>query len=245
MRVHLCFHGLKARLTTLDDSHITRTAWSQRSIDPRIRNIQPKTRPRHLPSDNPRERLATDLVREQFLPYHPLSQPGDRIADRFASLFSIDSYSPKKGSSLFKAWCSDLSKSISVLHSSDRPVIYTDGAFLNKTARGTFSFTCYHKGVWHDFYNWCPAGSSFDAEIAAIEQAIQWACTRNLINPVFFIDNKAALISFLDTRVRSSHMATIRINSILLDHFTSPNPTMFTFRYCPSHSGIEGNDRTD
>ena len=241
----LSFHGLKARLTTLDDSHITRTAWSQRSIDPRIRNIRPRARPRHLPSDNPRERLATDLVREQFLPYHPLSRPGDRVVDRFADFFSIDSYSPKKGSSLFKAWCSDLSKSISALHSSDRPIIYTDGAFWNKTARGAFSFTCYHKGNWHDFYNWCPAGSSFDAEIAAIEQAIQWACVQNLVDPVFYIDNKAALISFLDTRVRSSHMATIRINSILLDRFTSPNPTTFTFRYCPSHSGIEGNDRAD
>ncbi|KAF8643073.1 hypothetical protein AX14_009644 [Amanita brunnescens Koide BX004] len=158
---------------------------------------------------------------------------------------SIDSYSPKKGSSLFKAWCSDLALSISELHSSGRPVIYTDGAFWNKTARGSFSFTCYQQGIWRDFYNWCPAGSSFDAEIAAIEQAIQWACVQNLANPVFLIDNKAALTSFLDTRVRSSHMATIRINSILLDHFTSPDHTTFTFRYCPSHSGLEGNDRAD
>ncbi|KAF8690086.1 hypothetical protein AX14_003125 [Amanita brunnescens Koide BX004] len=61
---------------------------------------------------------------------------------------------------------------------------------------------------------------------------------------IFFIDNKAALSSFLDTRVRSSHMATIRINGMLMDHMSS-SPTRMTFRYCPSHSGIDGNERTD
>ncbi|KAF8642905.1 hypothetical protein AX14_009680 [Amanita brunnescens Koide BX004] len=179
------------------------------------------------------------------MPHHPLSRPGDRVADLFTSRFSIDAYSPKKGSSLFKAWCSDLVASILVLHSSDRPIIYTDGAYCNKTARGAFSFTCYHQDTWQDFFNWCPAGSSFDSEITTIEQAIQWACVRELVDPIFFIDNKAALTSFLDTRIRSSHMASIRINSILMDRFTSHPTTSFTFRYCPSHSNIEGNDRAD
>ena len=133
---------------------------------------------------------------------------------------------------------------ISTLHSSGRPVIYTDGAFWQSTAKGSYSFTCYHQGIWTDISNWCPAGSSFDSEIAAIEHAIQWACVQGLDDPVFFIDNKAALCSFLDTRIRSSHMATIRINQILMDRL-STHPTRMTFRYCPSHSVIEGNDRTD
>ena len=240
----LRFRGLQARLTTLDDCHIARTAWSLRWLNPRIRNVRPRTRPRHLPPDNPIERLATDLVREQFIPYHALSRPGDRVIDRFADLIVIDSFSPKKGSSLFKAWVSNLAKVISELHSSGRPVIYTDGAFWKSTARGSFSFTCHHHGTWTNISDWCPAGSSFDSEIAAIESAVQWACTRGLDDPVFFIDNKAALTTFLDTRIRSSHMAAIRINGSLMDRLTT-NPTRMTFRYCPSHSGIEGNDRAD
>ena len=195
----LRFHSLQAQLTTLGDSHITHTVWSQRWVNPRIRGVRPRTRPRHLPPNNPCEHLVTDLVREQFLPHHPLSRPGDRVADRFTDYITIDTYSPKKGSSLFKAWCSDLAITISVLHSSGRPIIYTDGAFWNKTACSTFSFTCYHQGTWHDFFNWCPAGSSFDAEIAAIEQAIQWACIKKLVDPMFFINNKAVLVSFLHT----------------------------------------------
>ena len=240
----LRFRGLQARLSTLDDYHIARTAWSLRWLNPKIRNVRPRTRPRHLPSDNPMERLATDLIREQFDPYHPLSRPGNHVIDKFMDLITIDAYSPKKGSSLFKAWLSDLTAAISKLHSTDRPVIYTDGAFWNSTAKGSFSFTCYHRSTWTDVFDWCPAGSSFDAEIAAIESAIQWVCTRGLRDPILYIDNKAALTSFLDTRVRSSHMATIRINCTLMDYLSS-QPTSITLRYCPSHSGIEGNDRAD
>ena len=241
----LRLRGLQARLTTLDDRHIARTTWSLRWINPKIRQTQPRTRPRHLPSDNPLERLATDAVREQFLPFHASSLPGGRVIDIFHNRLLVDTYSPKKGSSLFKAWLSDLAKSIALLHSLDQPIIYTDGAYWNKTARGAYSFTVFHRGSWHDFFNWCPAGSSFDAEIAAIEEAIQWVCVNRLPNPIFFIDNKAALGSFLDTRVRSSQMASIRISEILKDRLTSDANIHFSFRYCPSHSGIEGNDRAD
>ncbi|KAF8700287.1 hypothetical protein AX14_000808 [Amanita brunnescens Koide BX004] len=177
----LRFHGLRARLTTLDDYHIASSRRSLRWTDPRIRSIRPRSRPRHLPSDNPLTRLATDDVREQFFPYHITARPGHRICDRFPHLVLIDAYSPKKNSTLFKAWLRDLSASISTLHSSGRPVLYTDGAYWNKSARGAHSFTCFHNGTWQDFSNWCPAGSSFDAEVVAIEVAIQWACTHNLI----------------------------------------------------------------
>ena len=247
LRIILDLHlrGLQVRLTTLDDRHIARTTWSLRWINPKIRQIWPRTRPRHLPSDNPLQRLATDAVREQFLPFHATSLPGGRILDLFHDRVTVDSYSPKKGSSLFKAWLSDFAKSVTLLHSSDRPLIFTDGAYWNQSARGTYSFTVYHRGSWLDFFNWCPAGSSFDAEIAAIEEAVQWSCINHLSDPVFFIDNKAALGSFLDTRVRSSQMASIRICEILKDRLTFDPNVRFSFRYCPSHSGIEGNDCAD
>ena len=111
-------------------------------------------------------------------------------------------------------------------------------------ARGAQSFTAYHGGIWQDHSDWCPAGSSFDSEIVAVESAIQWACVCKLPNPIFFIDNKVALSSFLDTRVRGSQMSCIRINEILRDRLSTSSST-FTFRYCPSHSGIEGNKRAN
>ncbi|KAF8643520.1 hypothetical protein AX14_009547, partial [Amanita brunnescens Koide BX004] len=234
-----------ARLCTLDDYHIAHSSRSLRWIDPKIRTKKPKLRPRHLPSDNPLDCLATDDIREQFSPFHASARPGDRVQDLFPLRISIDNYSPKKNSSLFKSWVRDLKISISTLHSSGRPVLYTDGAFWNKSARGAFSFTCYHRGVWQDFYNWCPAGSSVDAEIVAIEAATQWACSQGFTNPIIFVDNKAVLSSSLDTRVRCSQLASIRINSILMDHLSSSPSTSFSMRYCPSHSGIEGNEWAD
>ena len=242
--LNLRFHGLQARLTTLDDCHIAHATWSLWWLNLRIRNVRPRMHPHHLPSDNPIERLATDLIREQFIPFHPLSRPGNRVVDRFSNFIVTNAYSLKKGSSLFKAWLSDLVKDILALHSLGWPIIYTDDTFWNGAARGSYSFTCFHHGTWFNSFNWCPSGSSFNSKIAAIEQAIQWACVQRLNDPVFFVDNKAALCSFLDTCVRSSHMATIRINELLMDHF-STHPTHMTFRYCPSHSGVEGNNRAD
>ncbi|KAF8623802.1 hypothetical protein AX14_011900 [Amanita brunnescens Koide BX004] len=40
-------------------------------------------------------------------------------------------------------------------------------------------------------------------------------------------------------------MSCIRISEILKDFFTNNAHSNFTFRYCPSHSGIEGNERAD
>ena len=40
-------------------------------------------------------------------------------------------------------------------------------------------------------------------------------------------------------------MASIRINEILRDRLSTNDDASFSFRYCPSHSGIEGNDRAD
>jgi hypothetical protein len=65
----LRFHGLKARITTLRDYHIVHSSRSQRWTNPALRNAKPKSRPRHLPDDNPLTRLTTDEVREQFAPF--------------------------------------------------------------------------------------------------------------------------------------------------------------------------------
>ena len=125
----LRFHGLKARITTLGDYHIVHSSQSQRWTNPALRNAKPKSRPRHLPDDNPLTRLTTDEVRKQFAPFHKISRPGTRILDVFSDRITVNAYSPKKGLSSFKAWLRDLATSISSLHTSSRHVIYTDGAY--------------------------------------------------------------------------------------------------------------------
>ncbi|KAF8663591.1 hypothetical protein AX14_006855, partial [Amanita brunnescens Koide BX004] len=91
---------------------------------------------------------------------------------------------------------------------------------------------------------WCPAGSSFNSELAALEEAIQWAVVNNVQNPVFFINNKAVLASFLDLNTHSSQTASIRINMLLHDCLSTTQDTL-SFAYCPSHVRIEGNECAD
>ncbi|KAF8707301.1 hypothetical protein AX14_013649 [Amanita brunnescens Koide BX004] len=125
-----------------------------------------------------------------------------------------------------------------------RSLVYSDGAYWTKTSCTSYAFTAFHDGAWHDTLGWCPAGSSYDAELAALEEAIQWAIVRCIPDPIFLIDNKSVLLSFLDLSTHSSQTSSIRINMLLKDFLSSTDSTL-SFAYCPSHVGIEGNERAD
>ena len=133
---------------------------------------------------------------------------------------------------------------INTLVNDNRSVIFSDGAYWSKSSRASYAFTVHHDSSWHDVSGWCPAGSSFDAEITALEEAIQWVTIRRIQDPIFFIDNKSVLTLFLDLDTHSSQMASIRINILLHDFFSTTSSSM-SFAYCPSHVGIAGNERAD
>ena len=176
--------------------------------------------------------------------FHPTSRPGDHMSDIFSDHIFFDLSAPKCASKLFDAWVRDFKRRIDSLKKLGRSILFSDGAYWTKTSRSSYAFTAFHNSMWHDSSGWCPAGSSYDAELAALEEAIQWAVTNRLSDPVFFIDNRAVLTSFLDLDTHSSQMSSIRINTILHDYLSTTDNT-FSFAYCPSHVGIEGNERAD
>ncbi|KAF8632183.1 hypothetical protein AX14_010845, partial [Amanita brunnescens Koide BX004] len=178
------------------------------------------------------------------MPAHPISRPGLRVSDLYADRIFFDLSAPKRASKFFQGWVRDLKAKIAVLEQDGRHLLFTDGAYWNKSSRGSYAFTAYYQSTWHDSFGWCPAGSSFDAEIAALEEAIAWATTKKITDPIFFIDNKAVLKSFLDLTTHSSKLSSIRIN-ILLHDFLSTTSSTISFAYCPSHEGINGNERAD
>ncbi|KAF8648444.1 hypothetical protein AX14_008800 [Amanita brunnescens Koide BX004] len=209
-----------------------------------ISNVSPRQRARHLPSDNPLLRLSASVIQEQFMPFHSIAQPGNRVSDLFSDRLFFELSAPKRSSKLFAAWVRDFKNRIDALKRSAHTIIFTDGAFWAKSARASYAYTAYHNGLWHDFSFWCPAGSSYDTELAALEDAIQWAVVNNIAHPVFFIDNKAVLTTFLDLDTHSSQMSSVRINILLHDHLSNSDNTL-SFAFCPSHVGIEGNERAD
>ena len=240
-------HGFRARITALPPNHILCTAMTQKWTNPAYASISRKTRPAHLPSDVPFRRLRTYHVQEQFEHASDLQRPGHRVLDIFSSRITVDTYSPAKGTDLFKAWVRDLKQEIEqVHHEPDSVAIYTDGAFHHDDYKAAFAFTVLQNGEWHDQYDWCPAASSFDAELRAIEAALAHLTTRTLCNrATIFIDNKAAANSLFNFNVKSSQLSVVRIN-ILLNAWLSEDPICsFAVRFTPSHQGIVGNERAD
>ncbi|KAF8731488.1 hypothetical protein AX14_004814 [Amanita brunnescens Koide BX004] len=237
-------HGMISRLTSLGEGHSLARSWTLRWLPTAISKVTPRRRARHLPTDNPLSWLSAPAVKEQFMPFHPISRPGDRVSDVFHNRIFFETTAPKRSSKLFDAWVRDFKKRIDSLKMANRSLIFTDGAYWTKTARAAYAFTVHRNNTWYDHTFWCPAGSSYDAELAALEEAIAWAITNNISDPIFFIDNKSVLTSFLDLGTHSSQMSSIRINILIHDFLSTTDNTM-SFAYCPSHIGIEGNEHAD
>ena len=242
--LNMRLQGMISRLLSLGEHHSLYRAWTLRWLPTAISRTPPRHQARHLPTDNPLSRLSAATVREQFFPHHSIARPGERVVDLYADCVFFDLMAPKQSSKLFDPWVRDLKSKINTLMNENRSIIFSNGAFWSKSAQASYAFTAYHNSSWHDIAGWCPAGSSFDAEIAALEEAVQWVVIQRISNPIFFIDNKSVLTSFLNLDTHSSQMASIRIN-ILLHDFLSTTPSSISFAYCPSHVGIAGNERAD
>ena len=124
--------------------------------------------------------------------------------------------------------------------------VYTDRAYHHSDHRASFAFTIPQGTSWHDSYGWCPAASSFDAELRAIEAALEHVTTRSHHEHVMLIiDNKAAANSLFNFEVKSSQMSVVRINMLLHSWFTNNHHHSLSIRFAPSHQGIVGNERAD
>ena len=135
------------------------------------------------------------------------------------------------------------------MHTRPRSVtIYTDGAFHHSNFKAAFAYTAYQNETctWHDCYGWCPAASSFDAELRAIETTLEYATTRTSYDHMsLIIDNKAAATSLFNFDIKSSQMAVVRINLLLDSWLSNDAQQSLMIRFAPSHEGIDGNERAD
>ncbi|KAF8661938.1 hypothetical protein AX14_007156 [Amanita brunnescens Koide BX004] len=238
--LNMRLQGMTARLLSLGEHHALYRTWTLRWLPTALSRTPPRRRARHLPTDNPLMRLSAAAVRKQFFPHHSIARPGERVSDLYADRLFFDLSAPKRASKLFDGWVRDLKSKINTLVNDNRSVIFSDGAYWSKSSRASYAFTVHHDSSWHDISGWCPAGSSFDAEIAALEEAIQWVTVRRIQDPIFFIDNKSVLTSFLDLDTHSSQTASIQINILLHDFFSTTSSSM-SFAYCPRISSGNSN----
>ena len=80
----------------------------------------------------------------------------------------------------------------------------------------------------------------------AIEAALEHITTcATYSHAIVIIDNKAAANALFNFDVKSSQMAVIRINALLMTWLTQDECHCLTIRFAPSHEGIPGNKRAD
>ncbi|KAF8633906.1 hypothetical protein AX14_010693, partial [Amanita brunnescens Koide BX004] len=170
-----------------------------------------------------------------------------RVLNLFSDRITIDTTSPKKGTASFKAWVWDLKIEIEQLHHKPESItVYTDGAFHHNDYKAAFAFTIPQGNTWHDRYDWCPAASSFDAELRAIEAALEYIIERTACGHItILINNKAAANSLFNFEVKSSQMSIIRINWLLKDWFSENHQQTLAVHFVPSYEGITGNECAD
>ena len=240
-----CFHGYRARIVTLPPSHILVATMNNKWTNPAYSHVSPKNRPSHLPSNDPFKRLRTHLVHEQFEFFADVQQPGRRCVDLFPERVVVNTSSPKKASKSFKAWVENLKTETQSLHSSQDLVVYTDGAYHHNDNRASYAVCTIRHSTWNDLTDWCPAASSFDSEVRAMEKAIEIITSSRAQRAHLFCNNKAAANAIFNFEVKSSQMSILRINHLLSDWLATNSDNELHIRFAPGHSGIEGNERAD
>ena len=121
-------------------------------------------------------------------------------------------------------------------------------AYHHKDHRAAYAFAAlaFDDNKWQESYGWCPATSSFDAEMRAIKSAIKFATTHSSAKSVaIIIDNKAAANALFSFDIKSSQMLVVRINILLSAWLSQDKTRHLTIRFALSHQGIPGNERAD
>jgi len=254
IRANLMIAGYVSRIATLPHNHLLKLTWDINAIPPNSRTRRPRRRPKHLPSDNPIQRMRhhQHVITEHFDVFHEANRPGNRIIDRFAQrIIRHHTTHPKKGTDSFRDWMADEFKPwlATIETSPNTTIISSDGGFWRPKRQGVAAFVVQRNGIFiDDDYELCTAGSSFDAEIQALLLGMQWLSENwsdDHHDIYFLIDNQGVLNSALDMEPHSSHAVSIRLNLMIDDILTNHANATFHFSYCPSHVGIAGNEKAD
>lgn len=116
-------------------------------------------------------------------------------------------------------------------------LIFTDRSYWRRQRSGQSAFIVYANGVPinSDFHR-CPAASSFDAEIEALLSALQWFSAHRIQIQRHLLTMKPFL--------RGPPLQSLRINLELIYLFSTSDVNLHS-SYCPSHIGVQDNQRAD
>jgi ribonuclease HI len=127
-------------------------------------------------------------------------------------------------------------------------MVYTDGSFIpNKGAASSFLITTNNEDIIGYSFP-IPLSSSFEAEMSAIdcalEKARKYMCRANTKRIILITDSESAIKAIM----RPSQAAiapTIRSLLCLEEILQYDQEITVMISWCPSHMGIRGNERCD
>jgi len=129
-------------------------------------------------------------------------------------------------------------------------VIYSDRSWKDKKTSSAFVALQNRKVIKEDKSRLRGTGTSYDAEVIALERAVTWACNNNrdqVVNTdiVFCVDNKAALQMPLGKLPKTNRDSYYNIVQSLEKLLEENNDITVHFYWTPGHVGILGNERAD
>nr|VWO98329.1 Phosducin domain-containing protein [Ganoderma boninense] len=200
----------------------------------------------HIP-ESPLENAVCDT----YDPTDNECQPGNRVIDVFADRIHLNlDHPPKRADDdAIAKWIQhSLQPRIHQAHDDPYTIaIYTDGSAKTDGSSSSSGFVAYYPAytVLTEQAKWSGRGFSFDAELIAILEAVSYLISSSLAtyHLHIFTDSESAAKTLFHTK--SGRQQLLSLNATLRTWFLSSERNHLYISYCPSHMGIEGNERVD
>ena len=201
--------------------------------------------------DNPLVAIdfAGRVCTENFVPLHAEAHPGARVIDEFGDRLTWHTEHPKKDSEELAEWVDkSLMPRLSAAINDRRAVtIFCDGSLFPKPrCRTGAAFHAYRAGRLLTRRGIaCGRGTSYDAEMMAGGMGVAFA-TRQACDTIHVVaDNESALKTILDPSMHGQQLVSVVACKNVRAWLTKDNKRRIEFHWCPSHEGVEWNERVD
>ena len=178
--------------------------------------------------------------------FSPLLRLGHRVVDVFSDRLSFATPKhPKKGTALFDQWLLGWRQDMLSICSAASHSIGTDASFKGLgVAMAAFVIQSQGQIIFQSTRP-CSAHSSFDGELQAIHDAIEYMEASLTGSVVIVADNEAALSTACSTSIHSGFHSSLAVCKLLARWFHRSSENQLHLRWFPGHEGFLLNELAD
>ena len=193
------------------------------------------------------------LIREEngadFRPFTLFSlilRLGYRIVDLFSNRLSLAVPAhPKKGSALFDQWIIGWKQDTLSACDDASHCIGTDASYKGQSIASIAIIVQRRQRIIYQHARPCAANSSFDGELHALLDAVEYVETSLQGCILIICDNEAALKASIDNSRHSGFAVSLQICKLLHRWFSRSTRNSLQLRWFPGHMGFDLNELAD